>query len=44
MRRYLVRKLIIYILTFFVAATIDWTLPRLVSGNPISILLSKMSL
>ena len=44
MRRYLVRKLIIYILTFFVAATIDWILPRLVSGNPISILLSKMSL
>jgi peptide/nickel transport system permease protein len=43
-RRYLVRKLIIYILTFFVAATIDWILPRLVSGNPISILLSKMSL
>jgi peptide/nickel transport system permease protein len=39
-----VRKLIIYILTFFVAATIDWILPRLVSGNPISILLSKMSL
>ena len=44
MRRYLMRKLIIYILTFFVAATIDWILPRLVSGNPISILLSKMSL
>jgi len=43
-RRYLVRKLIIYILTFFVAATIDWILPRLVSGNPISILLSRMSL
>ena len=44
MRRYLVRKLIIYVVTFFVAATIDWLLPRLVTGNPVSLLLSKMNL
>ena len=44
MRRYLARKLIIYIVTFWVAATTDWLLPRLVPGNPISLLLSKLSL
>ncbi len=43
-RRYLARKLIIYVITFFVAATIDWLLPRLVPGNPIQLLLSKMNL
>ena len=44
MRRYLVRKLIIYVLTFFIAATIDWLLPRMVPGNPVSLLLAKMNL
>jgi peptide/nickel transport system permease protein len=43
-RRYLVRKLIIYVLTFFIAATIDWLLPRMVPGNPVSLLLAKMNL
>jgi peptide/nickel transport system permease protein len=39
-----VRKLIIYVLTFFIAATIDWLLPRMVPGNPVSLLLAKMNL
>jgi len=43
-RRYLARKLLIYILTFFIAATLDWLLPRLVPGNPIEQLLSKIEL
>jgi peptide/nickel transport system permease protein len=44
MRRYLLRKLIIYLITFWVAASVDWLLPRLVPGNPINLLLSKISL
>ena len=44
MRRYLTRKFIIYVITFWVAATIDWLLPRMVPGNPIQLLLSKMDL
>jgi peptide/nickel transport system permease protein len=43
-RRYLVRKLITYVLAFFVGVTIDWGIPRLMPGNPIQGLLSKFSL
>ena len=35
MRRYLARKLAIYSLTFFVAVTIDWAIPRFMPGDPI---------
>ncbi|HEV2778314.1 MAG TPA: ABC transporter permease [Actinophytocola sp.] len=35
MRRYFARKLLIYVLTFFVAVTINWMIPRLVPGDPI---------
>ena len=34
MRRYLARKGLIYLLTFFVAVTIDWAIPRLMPGRP----------
>lgn len=44
MRRYFGRKLLIYILTFFVAVTIDWLIPRFMPGNPINILLARFSL
>lgn len=44
MRKYLTRKLIIYILTFFVAVTIDWMIPRFMPGNPVDVILSRMSL
>jgi peptide/nickel transport system permease protein len=42
MIRYLTRKLVIYLLTFVVAVTIDWAIPRLMPGDPIQRLLSRM--
>jgi peptide/nickel transport system permease protein len=42
MTRYLVRKVFIYLVTFFVAVTIDWAIPRLMPGDPIQQLLSRM--
>lgn len=44
MRRYFVRKLLIYLLTFFVAVTVDWLIPRFMPGDPISILISRAGL
>ncbi len=41
MRRYFGRKLFIYLLTFWVAATIDWMIPRFMPGDPIQSLLSR---
>jgi peptide/nickel transport system permease protein len=41
-RRYLARKVFIYLVTFFVAVTIDWAIPRLMPGDPIDRLLSRM--
>jgi peptide/nickel transport system permease protein len=43
-RRYFSRKLVIYILTFILAVTIDWMIPRFMPGNPIQILISRASL
>jgi peptide/nickel transport system permease protein len=40
-RRYFGRKLFIYLLTFWVAATIDWMIPRFMPGDPIQSLLSR---
>jgi peptide/nickel transport system permease protein len=42
MTRYLARKLLIYAVTFWVAVTIDWAIPRLMPGDPIDRLLSRM--
>jgi peptide/nickel transport system permease protein len=42
MTRYLARKLFIYLVTFFVAVTIDWAIPRFMPGDPIERLLSRM--
>ncbi len=42
MRRYLARKVFIYLVTFWVAVTIDWAIPRLMPGDPIDRLLSRM--
>ena len=44
MRRYFGRKLLIYALTFFVAVTIDWMIPRFMPGDPIANMLSRTSL
>jgi peptide/nickel transport system permease protein len=43
-RRYFSRKLLIYILTFILAVTIDWLIPRFMPGNPIQILISRANL
>ena len=44
MRRYLTRKLITYLLAFFVGATIDWGIPHLMPGDPVQLFLSKFDL
>ena len=41
MRRYFGRKLLTYSITFFVAATIDWMIPRFMPGDPVQGLVSK---
>jgi ABC-type dipeptide/oligopeptide/nickel transport systems, permease components len=42
MRSYLARKVVIYLITFFVAVTIDWAIPRFMPGDPVQQLLSRM--
>ena len=42
MSRYLARKIAIYLLTFYVAVTIDWAIPRLMPGDPIAGLISRL--
>ena len=44
MKRYFTRKLFIYLLTFFVAVTIDWLIPRFMPGNPVQVLLARADL
>lgn len=43
MRRYFGRKLIIYALTFFLAVSIDWMIPRFMPGNPIRNMLTRVT-
>ena len=43
MRRYFGRKLLIYGLTFFLAVSIDWMIPRFMPGNPIENMLTRVS-
>jgi peptide/nickel transport system permease protein len=40
-RRYFGRKLLTYLITFFVAATIDWMIPRFMPGDPVAALVSR---
>jgi peptide/nickel transport system permease protein len=40
--RYLARKIAIYLLTFFVAVTVNFAIPRLMPGNPIDGLISRI--
>ena len=42
MSRYLARKLLLYLVTFVVAVTIDWAIPRLMPGDPISGLIARL--
>ncbi len=42
MRKYLFRKIGIYLVTFWVAVTVDWAIPRFMPGDPIDRLISRM--
>jgi peptide/nickel transport system permease protein len=42
MRRYFGRKLLIYILTFFLAVTIDWMIPRFMPGDPVANVMARI--
>lgn len=44
MRRYFSRKILIYLLTFFIAVTIDWLIPRFMPGNPVQTMLARASM
>jgi len=40
-KRYFTRKLLLYILTFFVAVSIDWMIPRFMPGDPVDTLMAR---
>ena len=44
MRRYFGRKILIYGLTFFLAVTIDWLIPRFMPGDPVANMLARASI
>lgn len=44
MRRYLLRKLGIYAVTFVAAVTIDWSIPHLMPGNPVLTLMARIQI
>ena len=44
MHRYLIRKLITYMLAFIAGVTIDWGIPHLMPGDPVQTYLSTFSL
>ena len=41
MRRYFARKLATYGLTFVVAVTVDWAIPRFMPGNPVQTMITR---
>ncbi|MFH1524326.1 MAG: ABC transporter permease [Chloroflexota bacterium] len=44
MKRYFARKFLVYLLTFFIAVTVDWFIPRFMPGNPVDLLISRAGL
>ena len=44
MLRYFLRKIVVYVLTFFVAVTVDWAIPHLMPGNPVLTLMSRIQI
>jgi peptide/nickel transport system permease protein len=42
-KRYFLRKILIYLMTFFLAVTIDWMIPRFMPGDPIRNMLTRVS-
>ncbi len=43
MKKYLGTKILVYVLTFIFAVTLDWLIPRFMPGNPILVLVSRFS-
>jgi peptide/nickel transport system permease protein len=43
-RRYFVKKVVTYLVAFFVATTVDWGIPHLMPGNPVEIYLSRFNI
>jgi peptide/nickel transport system permease protein len=43
-RRYFGRKLLVYLLTFFVAVTINWVIPRFMPGDPVRSMIARSGL
>ncbi len=43
MRRYFTRKLLFYAVTFVVAVSIDWLIPRFAPGDPVRSMVARMS-
>ena len=41
MRRYFGRKLLIYGLTFVVAVTVNWMIPRFMPGDPVASMVAR---
>ncbi|MCL4562451.1 MAG: ABC transporter permease [Chloroflexi bacterium] len=44
MAKYFRRKLLIYLLTFIIAVTVDWCIPRFMPGNPVDLIISRAGL
>ncbi len=44
MRRYFLRKLLVYLVTFVAAVTIDWAIPHLMPGNPVLALMARFQI
>lgn len=44
MGRYLSKKIVVYIITFFLAITINFIIPRMMPGDPIQSLMSRFSI
>jgi peptide/nickel transport system permease protein len=42
LRRYFGRKILIYSITFFLAVTIDWAIPRFMPGDPVATMLARL--
>ena len=42
MSRYLARKTLLYLITLWVAITVDWAIPRLMPGDPINGLIARL--
>lgn len=42
MRKYILRKVGIYLLTFWAAVTLNWALPRFMPGDPVLLMVARM--